>query len=145
MNTMPIGPGTKVTLHFALKLADGAVVDSNFEGQPATFTVGDGSLLEGFERVLFGLAAGDEQEFVLTPEHAFGQWNPANVQQFPRKQFADLPLELGLVLSFADANKGELPGVIAEIGEERVKVDFNHPLAGKDIHFSVRILQVEAA
>jgi FKBP-type peptidyl-prolyl cis-trans isomerase SlpA len=78
--SIPIDTGTTVTLHFALALEDGAVVDSNFEGKPATFSIGDGSLLPGFEETLFGLRATDEQEFLVPPEKAFGQHNEQNVQ-----------------------------------------------------------------
>jgi len=56
MKNLAIGPGTSVTLHFELKLSDGTVVDSNFEKDPATFTVGDGNLLQGFEESLLGLS-----------------------------------------------------------------------------------------
>jgi len=78
--SIPIDTGTSVTMHFSLALDDGYVVDSNFEGNAATFTVGDGNLLPGFETVLMGLVDGDEREFTISPEHAFGQHNPENVQ-----------------------------------------------------------------
>lgn len=141
-----IGASTQVTLHFSLTLEDGSVVDSNFEGKPATFTVGDGKLLPGFEQALFGLVAGDKKSIQILPEQGFGQPNPNNIQEVKRKTFAeDMELAEGLVVSFGDANGGELPGVIAEIGEEIVKVDFNHPLAGREITFSVEIVEVAPA
>lgn len=143
---LEIGAGTEVTLHFSLVLEDGAVVDSNFDAQPATFTVGDGKLLPGFEQALFGLVAGDKKSMQIPPEQGFGQPNPNNIQEVKRKNFAaDMELAEGLVVSFADANGGELPGVISEIGEEIVKVDFNHPLAGRDITFTVEIVKVAPA
>ena len=74
--SIPIDTGTSVTLHFSLALDDGYVVDSNFEGNAATFTVGDGNLLPGFETVLMGLVDGEERGFTISPEHAFGQHNP---------------------------------------------------------------------
>ena len=69
--TLPIDSGTSVTLHFSLALENGHVVDSNFETAPATFTIGDGNLLPGFEPPLMGLIDGDEREFSIPPEHAF--------------------------------------------------------------------------
>lgn len=141
-----IGPGSRVTLHFSLSLEDGSVVDSNFEGAPPSFTVGDGSLLPGFERALFGLRAGDRQCFKVPPEDAFGQPNPNNLQEVARDQFSpDMELEPGLVVSFADAAGGELPGVISEVDEGRVVVDFNHPLAGRTLSFEVAVHRVEPA
>lgn len=146
MNDLCVGPGTQVTLHFALKLDDGSTVDSNFEGEPATFDVGDGSLLPGFEESLFGLQAGDEKTTTITPEKGFGVHNPANVQELPRDQFpTDVELEEGLMLSFADAQQAELPGVISSFDDKVVHVDFNHPLAGREIEFSVKIVDVNPA
>lgn len=146
MNSLSIGPGTQVTLHFALNLDDGSTVDSNFDGDPAIFTVGDGSLLQGFEKALFGLLAGDEETFSIAPEQGFGQRNPSNKQEIPRDQVPPgIDLEEGLVLSFADAQHNEIPGVISEFDDDKVIVDFNHPLAGRQIEFVVRILDVEPA
>jgi FKBP-type peptidyl-prolyl cis-trans isomerase SlpA len=138
---------SQVTLHFALMLEDGGVVDSTFDGKPAALTMGDGNLLPGFEAVLHGLAAGDEKEFVIVPENAFGMPNPSNVQYFKRSDFAslsasDVDLQEGLIVSFADATKAELPGVVKSVSDTEVMVDFNHPLAGKNLRFKVKIIDV---
>ena len=63
MSTFQISEGMEVTLNFAIKMSDGKLVDSNFDTKPATFTVGDGNLLVGFEEVLMGLTAGDEGSY----------------------------------------------------------------------------------
>ncbi|MDO2098155.1 FKBP-type peptidyl-prolyl cis-trans isomerase, partial [Escherichia coli] len=84
-----------VTLHFALKLEDGNVVDSTFDKQPASFKVGDGNLLPGFEQALFGLKNGDNRTLTILPEQGFGQPNPQNVQIMPRDQFQDMELAEG--------------------------------------------------
>lgn len=144
MTDLTLGPGTKVTLHFALRLPDGEIIDSNFEREPATFTVGDGNLLQGFERAIFGLRAGDKKTLVIKPEDGFGQRNPNNIQRIPRAQFPqDVELSEGLMLSFADAQKTELPGVVTSFDDIEVVVDFNHPLAGREVLFDVAILQIE--
>ncbi|MGB0204956.1 MAG: FKBP-type peptidyl-prolyl cis-trans isomerase [Neptuniibacter sp.] len=140
-----IGPGKTVTLHFAIKLEDGQIVDSNFDKEPATFTVGDGNLLEGFEKALFGLEQGMKQTLRVLPENAFGMPNPSNIQNLPISNFDGMELEQGLVVSFSDPGNGELPGVIAEFDDKMVSIDFNHPLAGKILDFEVDILQVIAA
>lgn len=143
MRDLTIGPGTEVTLHFALRLPDGSVVDSNFEGEPVSFTFGDGSLLPGFEQVLQGLKAGDERTTVIPPEKGFGVHSAENVHEVERDEFPeDLELEEGLVLTFADAQQNEVPGVVTGFDELTVTVDFNHPLAGRDIEFSVSIIDV---
>lgn len=141
-----IGPDTTITLHFSVSLASGELVDSTRESNPATFSFGDGSLLPGFEESLLGLKRGDRRSVILPPEKAFGQWNENNVQVMPRKSFgADLELQPGLILSFADANKAELPGVVKEIRDDEVEIDFNHPLAGRELIFEVEILTVVKA
>lgn len=144
MRELAIGPGTKITLHFALQLDNGEMVDSNFERAPATFTVGDGNLLPGFEKALFGMLEGEHKTLVIKPEDGFGQRNPNNIQEIARSQFSpDLELSEGLMLSFADAQKTELPGVVQRYDDEVVVVDFNHPLAGRNILFEVAIIKIE--
>ena len=144
--TVPVSEGTRVYLNFSVSLEDGSEVDSNFGGEPVDFAIGDGSLLPGFERLLFGMSAGERQMFRVPPEDAFGQPNDNNVQYLPRDRFDDdVELEIGLVFSFADAGGGELPGMILSIDDEEVAVDFNHPLAGRTILFDVLIHRVEPA
>lgn len=138
-----IDSGSRVTLHFSLSLEDGSVIDSNFDQGPATLSMGDGNLPPGFEEHLHGLQAGQEASFTVLPEKGFGQHNPSNIQMIKRNSFAaDMALSEGLVVSFADANQGQLPGVIQAIGEDEVTVDFNHPLAGKTLVFKVAIVAV---
>ncbi len=143
---VPVGEGTRVFLNFSVSLEDGSEVDSNFGGEPVDFVVGDGSLLPGFERRLFGMGPGERQMFTVPPEDAFGQPNDNNVQVIAREHFDDdAELEIGLVFSFADAAGGELPGLIVAFDEEDVTVDFNHPLAGRTILFDVLVHRVEPA
>ena len=143
MHDLAIADATKVTLNFSLSLEDGTVVDSNHGEDPVTFTVGDGNLLEGFEKAMYGLRAGDEREITILPEQGFGQPNENNVQEVPVTDFPDdLTLEVGLMLSFSDAQNTELPGVIKALQGETVLVDFNHPLAGRTLLFKVHIYSV---
>ena len=143
---VPVSEGTRVYLNFSVSLEDGSEVDSNFGGDPVDFVIGDGSLLPGFERLLFGMEGGERQMFTVSPENAFGQPNDNNLQFLPREQFdQDIELEIGLVFSFADASGGELPGMVIEFDEAEVTVDFNHPLAGRTIFFDVLVHRVEPA
>lgn len=143
MSEQRIGQNSTVTLHFALKFENGDVVDSNFDKDPVTFTIGDGNLLPGFERVLFGLKEADKRSFEILPEQAFGTPNEQNVQVMPRTQFADMELEYGILVIFKDAAGGEMPGVVKEFNEQQVTIDFNHPLAGKVITFDAEIIAVD--
>ena len=139
---LPVGPGTAVLLTFSLALPDGDVIDSTGD-QPARFEFGDGSFLPGFEQALIGMRAGEERDLLLPPEQAFGLHQEENMQRIPRDRFqSNMALSEGLMMSFADAQNAELPGVIAAIDDQYVDVDFNHPLAGKTIHFSAHVISV---
>jgi len=143
MSLATISQGSRITMHFALKLSEEHEVDSTFGQEPATFVLGDGNLLPGFEEFLVGLTTGDHKSFEIPPEKGFGQPNPQNVQEIKRKDFpVDMPVAPGLMVSFADAQGAELPGLISAIEGDWVTVDFNHPLAGKDLTFEVQILEV---
>lgn len=138
-----IGPNKRVTLHFSVVLLDGTVMDSTKMKEPATFVVGDGNLLPGFEKSIFGLKAGDKRSVVLDAEQAFGPYNDDNLQRMHRSKFNDdMVLEPGVMISFADKSKAELPGVVKSVEGEHVVIDFNHPLAGRDMTFEVEIINV---
>ena len=143
---LEIESNTRVTLNFSLSLETGEEVDTNFGSDPVSFVMGDGSLLPGFERRLIGMRAGDEAEFRIPPEEGFGEPQDDNIQFISRADFDDnAPLEPGMLFTLADAAGGEVPGMIAEVGDEQVTVDFNHPLSGRTIQFKVRIAHVEPA
>lgn len=139
----PIGPGTKVILYFSIRLDTGELVDSTGD-KPAVFMVGDGNLLPGFERAIFGLTAGASQSLSVTADQGFGPARDENVQMMKRGDFdAGIELSEGLIVSFADRHKTELPGVVKRILGDIIEVDFNHPLSGRDIIFDVEIVSVE--
>ncbi len=147
---MKVESGATVTLHFSLALCDGSIVDSNFAGKPATFILGDGNLPSAFEHSLLGLGPGDEIERTIPARSAFGAVNPANLHRFPLANFSSLlqdelvPLQPGSVVMFKDVGGFDRPGVIRGIGEAEVEVDFNHPLAGKEVVFRAAIVSVLA-
>ena len=145
-NELNITSNTKVSLNFSITLETGELVDSNFDRAPVSFVMGDGSLLPGFEARLLGLKPGDEASFTISPEDGFGEPQEANYQDMPRHTFSnDADLEIGMVFSFADAAGGELPGVVDSFDENTVRVNFNHPLAGRTLRFEVKIDRVEPA
>ena len=138
-----IHAGARVTLHFAILLADGREVDTTRRGKPATFTMGDGKVPEGFEAALIGLSPGDDEQIPIPPERGFGPHRKENIRTLPRSDFPEADsLEVGLVVAF-HSPEGDLPGVVQEVKGDEVVVDFNHPLAGRDLIFDVTILRVE--
>ena len=134
-----------VDLHFSVALENGVELDNTrIRAEPVSLTMGDGNLLPGFENALFGLKAGDKRSLPIMPEQGFGQPNPQNQQIMPRSQFKDMELTEGLLVIFNDAAKAELPGVVKAFDDERVTIDFNHPLAGKHLSFDVEIIEVKS-
>ncbi|PKF61223.1 peptidylprolyl isomerase [Psychromonas sp. psych-6C06] len=143
-STKTITADSEVMMHFSIRLADGSAVDSSkVDNKPAKFVMGDGSLTPNFERCLLGLTEGQSETFTLAPEDAFGLPNPDNVHHLELSKFsADVPAEVGTIITFAQPDGSELPGVIREVIADSVTVDFNHPLAGQILTFEVDVLEV---
>jgi len=143
IESLSIGPGSEVLMHFTLSLADGTVADSSREGEPLRFVMGDGTLIEGLELVLYGLKKGDRQTLSIEPRDAFGYPDPDNVHTLPRADFPpEIGLEEGQIIGFSTPSGEEVPGAIRAIVDDHVEVDFNHPLAGHEIIFEVEILEI---
>ena len=97
---LQVTENTKVSLNFSITLDTGEVVDGNFDREPASFVMGDGSLLPGFEACLVGMKAGEEGAFTILPEQGFGEPQEANYQDIPRHTFSsDSELEVGMYLA----------------------------------------------
>ena len=142
----PISPESTVTLHLSLTLEDGTVAESTFDDAPLTFTLGDGTLVEGLELGLYGLRAGDTQRLSLFPEQAYGLRDPEKIHFLPRADFpADMALEPGCVIGFDTPEGEELAGMVVAAEGDAVEVDFNHPLAGHVVIFDVEIIEVVLA
>lgn len=140
-----IGPETQVELHFSVSLENGVEIDNTRRrSEPVKLEIGDGNLLPGFEQALFGLRAGDRRTVSMTPEKGFGVWNADNVQTFVTSKFLDRP-EVGQMIEFTDKGGGTLPGVVQSVNDDMTEVDFNHPLAGRNLVFEVEIFKVTPA
>lgn len=134
-----------VLLHFTLKLDDGSTADSTYsQGKPALFRLGDGSLSEPLEQQLLGLKVGDKHQFTLAGEAIFGKPNPDLVQYFTPRDFADAGIpEAGTIMLFTAMNGSEMPGLVKEVAEGSIIVDFNHPLADQNITFDIEVLEID--
>ncbi|MCU7960003.1 MAG: peptidylprolyl isomerase [gamma proteobacterium symbiont of Bathyaustriella thionipta] len=141
-----IQPGSRVSLHLALRFANGDTALSTFEEEPLQFRLGDGTLSAGLEMALYGLSAGDREKLELMPEQAFGAHDASLVHSLLRSDFpADMPLESGLVIQFDTPSGEQTAGTIKKIETEQVEVDFNHPLAGVPLHLETYIVSIEPA
>jgi len=144
IESLCIGEGCEVVLNFTLSLADGTVVDATEENEPMQLCIGDGSLIAGLEQTLYGMKAGERQCVSIDPRDAFGFPDETNFHEMPRSEFAkDIELEPGLIIGFSTPAGDDVPGTIREIKGDTVLVDFNHPLAGREIIFDVEILSVK--
>lgn len=132
-----------VTLHYRLATGDDQVVVSTFDGTPATLQLGSGELVPTLEACLEGLPVGENHTFLLEPEQAFGPHNPDLMQRLARR---DLPgdgnVELNSMIEFAGPQGMRLTGLVRELDTDSALIDFNHPLAGRDVRFEVEIVGI---
>ena len=147
---MKVENAKMVSVHYTLTV-DGQVADQSREGQPLQFICGTGMLLPKFEGAIMGKEAGDKVSFTLAPADGYGEIIPEAVVDLPKTIFmidgkvAEEILFVGSQVPMSDAQGNRMLGVIKEIGEETVKMDFNHPLAGKDVRFNGKIITVREA
>lgn len=133
-----------VTLFHQIGFTDGSLLEDTFDDEPLTFRLGTGELAHGLELSLLGLQEGDEQTLDIGPDLAFGFTDDSLVQHIKRDEFnPDYSLVPGLIIEFSTPSGETLPGTILEVGEDEVKVDFNHPLASHTVRYRVKILHIE--
>jgi FKBP-type peptidyl-prolyl cis-trans isomerase SlyD len=147
---MKVGKGSVVSLNYKLHLGDGVVIDASEEGDPLTYIHGESQIVPGLERELEGLETGAARQVTVAPEDGYGLTDPGAIQRVPLTAFPEgfEPKE-GQEL-VAQGPQGEpLPftvrGVEKSLEGQIVVVDFNHPLAGKTLHFDVVVAGVREA
>jgi FKBP-type peptidyl-prolyl cis-trans isomerase SlpA len=135
-----------VLMHYSIALTNGIEIESSFNDEPVEINMGSGDVTEGMELALFGLKEGDKQTLTLTAEQGFGVRDEDNIHDMPLSDFPEnlLP-EVGLSYSFESPEDGEIPGTVLSIKDDMAEIDFNHPLAGQEIVFTVNILGVNNA
>lgn len=144
--TAAIAPGSRVTLHYRLQLADGTPVDSTRDGEPATFVIGSGELIDLLESRLLGLTAGEHRHVELSASETRLLASGEATQRLPRADFPPaLGIQVGQVIGFDLPGGQEIAGLVLEVTDQDVLVDFSHPLAGRDLIFDVEIVSVEPA
>ncbi len=141
-----IQDNSAVLVHFTLTLEDGSTAESTrTHGKPALFRLGDGSLSDALEQQLVGLKVGNKHTFTLQPGDAFGLDNPDLIQYFTRRDFAQTGVpDAGTIMLFTSRDGSEMPGVVREVAEESITVDFNHPLAGQSVSFDIEVLEIDS-
>jgi FKBP-type peptidyl-prolyl cis-trans isomerase 2 len=141
-NPAKIAKGSHVAISYIGTLEDGEVFDRTEEKNPLMFTLGQGELLPAFEEALIGMKLDEEKDIRLEPKDAYGERNNTLVQEVPRNLLeGKVALEKGKKIMFSTP-KGHAYAEILEISGASVKLDFNHPLAGKPLNFHVKVLEI---
>jgi FKBP-type peptidyl-prolyl cis-trans isomerase SlyD len=135
-----------VCLDYTLRLDDGEVVDSSEDRDPIEFVQGQGQIAPGLEEELYGMQAGDQKSVVVGPAQGYGERNPEANQVVPRDAFQEgVELEPGMPIQVSDGSGRRATAFLAEVNEDSVKLDFNHPLAGETLQFDVEVVDVREA
>ena len=140
---MEVKEGSTVVFNYEVSI-DGDIVDSTYEtGEPLETTIGSGQLLPAMEEELIGLKVGDKHTFELEPDKAFGNYDKDAVIEIPKSNIElRKDIKVGMYMDIQDQQKNEYRGLITEITDDSVTMDFNHPLADKTLKYSVEILKV---
>jgi len=138
-----ITEGKNVSLEYTLTLDDKSVVESNVGKQPLTYTHGTRQIIPGLEKALEGLAVGDTKEVTVPPSDGYGEQDPEALQEVQKKLIPPDALVVGARLQGKAPDGHMVYPRVAEIKDDTVVLDFNHPLAGKTLHFDVKILDIK--
>lgn len=132
--------GLVVSMEYKLTV-DGEVLDSSEEAGPLQFLVGYGNIIPGLEREMIGMKIGDSKEVTVQPEDGYGEFDEDAFMDVSRSEFpGDMELEEGLELHVTDDDGNHQAAYVAEFDDKTVKLDFNHPLAGAELHFDVKVV-----
>jgi FKBP-type peptidyl-prolyl cis-trans isomerase SlyD len=135
-----------ISVAYTLRLASGEVVDYSDEEDPLEYLHGAGNIIPGLERALSGLAVGEKRDVEVQPEDGYGFYNPEEVEVVERQQFpASMKLQRGMQLEVTDEMGNVAEAYVREVNSEQVTLDFNHPLAGQTLFFSVEVLGIREA
>lgn len=141
---MSINEGQVVSIEYEVR--DGSkVIDSNVGKEPLVFMFGKGQIIPGLENGIKDMQIGEKADVLVKAKDAYGEYNPEATQELPKEQFAGIELEEGMTLYGQDEKGGTVQVIVKEIKENSVVVDFNHPLAGKDLMFTVTLNSVREA
>lgn len=121
------------------------IVDSNVGGQPLVFIYGKGQIIPGLESGIQAMNIGEKGDILVKAADAYGDYNPDAMDELPKEQFAGIELQEGMTLYGQSENGGTVQVIVKEIGEQNVVIDYNHPMAGKDLMFSVTVHNVRDA
>ncbi len=138
--------GDKVKVDYTGTLDDGTVFDaSEKHGQPLEFEVGSGQVIKGFDDAVMGMKSGEEKKITLVAKEAYGEVRQELHKKIPRQQLPqDQEPKAGMILAVGLPNGQQFPARIIAVTKDDVTIDLNHPLAGKTLHFKIKVAEVTA-
>lgn len=135
--------GDTVRVHYHGKLTNGTTFDSSEGREPLEFTVGSGQVIKGFDDAMLEMTIGDKKTVNIPVENAYGQRSDEMLMEYPMSEFpADMKAEVGMELHMSDNMGNVFPVIIAEVKEDKVVLDANHPLAGEDLVFEIELVSI---
>jgi FKBP-type peptidyl-prolyl cis-trans isomerase SlyD len=142
---LKVADGQVVTMEYLLKV-DGETIDTSENAGPIEFVQGVGNIVPGLERELYGMAIGESKDVTVSARDGYGEIDSEASMEVPRDQFPeDIPMEVGTQLELEDESGQPMHARIEQVGETSVRLDFNHPLAGKELFFTVKIAGLRMA
>ena len=137
-------PGTKVKVHYTGTFDDGKVFDSSEGKEPLEFTIGESQVIAGFENGVKDMKLDEEKTIKIKPEEAYGERHQQLIVKIPRDKFpAELNIEVGGRLVLKSPEGQNIPAVVSEVKKDVVVIDLNHPLAGKELTFKIKVVEVK--
>ncbi len=135
-----------VSIAYTLRLADGEVVDASDADEPLEYLHGASNIIPGLERALTGMRVGESKQVRVAPADGYGEYDPEDVEEVDRADFpADLPLQVGMVLEIDDEDGYVSEATVRAVTPRTVTLDYNHPLAGKELMFDVEVVGIREA
>ena len=136
--------GSKVKVEYTGKFEDGTIFDSSKNhGQPLEFEVGAGMVVPGFDNAVLGMEKGEEKEVTIPAKEAYGEHTDELVKDVPKNKMPE-GVEEGMVLGMSLPNGHQIPARVVQVTDSHVKIDLNHPLAGKTLIFEIKLVEISS-
>lgn len=140
---MAVEAGKQISIEYSLSIDPEGVVDSNVDSDPLTYVQGTQQIVPALQTALEGKNVGDTVEVSIDPKDGYGERSEEAYQEVSKSQVPEEAHQVNTILQGQDNQGGAVNARVAEVREETLLLDFNHPLAGKTLRFSVKILDIQ--
>ena len=142
-DTIMVEEGKYVQIHYTGTFDDGEIFDSSINGTPLEFRAGSGMVIPGMDAAVIGMKIEEEKDFNIPPEEAYGEYDENIVYTLPLDDVkSKLNPEVGMTIGIQSENGQHIPALITSVDDESVVIDLNHPLAGKALNFSIKVVAI---